>query len=76
MKITGARDHMIVEFDHRCVKIYGELTTTPAFYADLKSIGYWEPPFERELISDVEKDEIVRRVLEQTENETLKIYFE
>lgn len=76
MKITGARDHIIVKFDHRSIKILGELTTTQAFYADIKSIKYWEPPFESEMISDIEKNEIVQKVLDKTKDQVFKIYFE
>jgi hypothetical protein len=38
MKITGVRSYILVERDVRTLKITGELTTAPAFYADSISI--------------------------------------
>jgi hypothetical protein len=35
MKITGTRSQIKVEIDDKIILINGELTTTPAFYADI-----------------------------------------
>jgi hypothetical protein len=75
MKITGTRSYILVEFDYRTVKIAGELTTTPAFYADISSIRNWEPPHQNLKVSEQEKNEIIKRVLEQN-NPDFKIIFE
>lgn len=64
MKITGTRSYILVEFDYQTVKITGELTTTPAFYADVESIKKWEPPYEMNKVTDNEKQEIIRKVIE------------
>lgn len=61
-KITGTRSYMIVEFEKRSVKIDGELTTQPAFYGYLNSIKNWEPPFEKELITEEQKSEIIEAI--------------
>lgn len=75
MKITGTRSYILVEFDHRTVKIEGELTTTPAFYAVIASMINWESPYNEIAITDEEKEEIIKRVSEQ-ENPEFKIIFE
>lgn len=44
----------------KSIKIYGELTTTPAFYADIESIKYWEEEQNEKLkITQQERDEII-----------------
>lgn len=75
MQITGTRSYILVEFDHRTVKIMGELTLTPAFYASIGSIKYWEHPFEQIQITEDEKHDIIQKVLAQN-NPAFKIYFE
>ena len=75
MKITGTRSYILVEFDHRTVKIKGELTTTPAFYASLGSIKNWEPPNENLMVTEEEKKEIERKVTEQR-NPNFEIIFD
>jgi hypothetical protein len=54
MKITGTSSYILVEFDHRTVRISGELTNSPAFYAYLDSIKNWEPPFQNSEITPLE----------------------
>lgn len=75
MKITGTRSYILVEFDYRTVKIKGELTTTPAFYASIGSIENWESPYENLKVSEEEKKEIIRKVSEQNNHE-FEIIFE
>jgi hypothetical protein len=65
MKIIGARDYILVQYDHRSVKISGELTTTPAFYADLSSIKNWEPPYENVAITNEEKIQLQVELLKK-----------
>ena len=62
MKITGTRSYILVEFDYRTVKIKGELTATPAFYADAGSIKNWEAPYQHTPVTEVEKKEIIHAV--------------
>lgn len=75
MKIIGTRSYMIVEIKDRKVKILGELTSAPAFYASVSTIENWEPPFEKIEITEEEKKEIVKEVLAHN-NPEFKIYFE
>ena len=76
MKITGAKSYILVEYDHRSLKIMGELTTTPSFYADKCSIKSWESPYDSVLITQDEKDEIINRITLETRDTEFKIYFE
>ncbi len=75
MKITGTRSYMVVEIKDRKVKVQGELTSTPAFYASASTIENWEPPFEKIKITEEEKKEIIQEVLAHN-NPEFKIYFE
>jgi len=75
MKITGTRSYILVEFDSKTVKIEGELTITPAFYASISSIKNWESPYQELKISEEEKKEIVEKILEHN-NPEFKIIFE
>ena len=76
MKITGTRSYILVEYDHRTLKIEGELTLTPAFYAVSNSIKNWEPPHEKDAITEAEKKEIILRILNNNIESQLKVYFE
>lgn len=76
MKITGTRSYILVEFDHRTVKIAGELTITPAFYAEINSIKNWEAPYDKVAVKEEEKLEIIRRVNEENKTNEVKIIFE
>ena len=75
MKITGTRSYILVEFDLKTVKIAGELTITPAFYASKSSIMNWESPYQELKISEEEKKEIVQKIIEHN-NPEFKIIFE
>lgn len=75
MKITGTRSYILVEFDHRSVKIAGELTTTPVFYASINSIKNWETPYDDMPVSELEKKEIVQRISEE-DRPDFKIVFD
>lgn len=76
MKITGTRSYILVEFDYRTVKIAGELTITPAFYAEINSIKNWEKPYDNIPVTEAEKQEIIRRVNEENKTNEVKIIFE
>ncbi|WP_414617429.1 hypothetical protein [Dyadobacter sp. 32] len=45
MKITGDRGTIWVEIEGKTIKIEGELTTTPSFYAEFNSIVHWNRHF-------------------------------
>lgn len=67
---------MEVIFNDKKLVISGEATLTPAFYADIASIKNWEPPFDNIPVTEEEKAEIIRRVIEETKDKELKIYFD
>jgi len=74
IKITGTRSYIVVEFGSKIVKIEGELTLTPAFYASIGSIKNWESPHQDLEISPTERKEIIDQVLAQN-NPDFKIIF-
>ncbi len=77
MKITGTRSYIIVETDGKSLKIEGELTTTPAFYADKDSIVHWESPYDNIRISDEEKMALIDKIIEEGSKEgNVKIIFD
>jgi hypothetical protein len=71
-KITGTRSCIRIEFDDKTIEIEGELTLTPAFYADKKSMKNLTRP-EME-VSENEKECIVNEILNYEGN--IKIIFE
>lgn len=76
MKITGTRSYILVDFDNcRKVKIEGELTLTPAFYASVHSIRNWEPPYSDKKISEDERKSIIEQIKEHN-NPEFKIIFD
>ena len=74
MKITGTRSYIIVELFGRRLKILGELTSTPAFYAEKNSIRRWEAPYDNEFITESEKETIIEQIL-QNDNKEFEIFF-
>jgi len=71
---------MIVEFTDgkfagKKLKIEGELTLIPAFYAITGLIKNWERPYEHDNITDDDKKEIVDQILVYN-NPDFKIVFE
>lgn len=77
MKIKGTRSYVLIEYDHRILKIQGELTVT-AFFANLNSIDCWKSPFDNIKVTNEEKGLIVKKIqVEQEEDpHKLKIFFE
>lgn len=76
MKVYGTRSYIIVEYDHRAIKISGELTTEPAFYADISSISNWEPPYESIIVTEEEKQDLIKKVVEVTKSHEVRVYFD
>ena len=71
LQIVGFKDNEwnlqendILVDDHHTVKIEGELTDAPAFYADMDSVKNWDFSYKKEIVIDEEKREIVRKFLE------------
>ncbi len=72
-KISGTRSYIWIEFDDKTIGIEGELTLTPTFYADRKSMKNLTKP-ELELSSN-EKEQIIEEILQHGEYE-VKIIFD
>lgn len=73
-KITGTRGYIDVEFEDRIIRIDGELTFTPEFYAVKSTMKDLNQPGLRLL--DTEKDQLVTEILAYNENQYVKIIFE
>ncbi|TWP23457.1 hypothetical protein ETU10_06930 [Apibacter muscae] len=68
---------MIINVDNKKMVLTGEGTTTPAFYADIKSMKNWEPPYENEKITELEKQEIIKVIEQMSQKQgEIPIYFE
>lgn len=76
MKITGTKSYILIEYDHRILKIKGELTMS-GFYASLHSIVNWEPPYENTKVTKIEKGIIIEKIKEENaKNDSFKIFFD
>jgi hypothetical protein len=75
-RITGTRSYITVTLEDRSIDIQGELTLTPEFYADRSSINHWNEPYQDILISDTEKEELIKAILKFNTSQELKISFE
>lgn len=76
MKITGTRSYITVEIDEKKIKIKGELTATPIFYAEVSSITNWEPPHDHIPISESEKNELIKRIVNESKDLNIPIVFD
>ncbi len=74
--IKGTRSSIEVELDNKQIIISGELTTTPIFYADIASIKKWEPPYENEIITDTEKNEIIKAIERESKKGKIPVVFD
>ena len=72
-KVTGTCSYIWIEFDDKTIGIEGELTLTPAFYADRKSMkNLTKPEFE---LSSNEKEQIIEEISQHGEYK-VKIIFD
>jgi len=75
IKIEGINRGLIRVFiDDMNLLISGELTTTPVFYANLNSIIKWENSGLE--ICKEDKEQIIKLVIEFSENSQIKIFFD
>ena len=75
MKITGTMSYIKVEINGKTVKIEGE-KVIGGFIAFKNTIRNWEPPYENEEIDENLKEEIIKKVTNETKNSHLVITFE
>lgn len=75
MKITGTRSYIDVDFGDKSVRIEGELTAEPAFYATISSIKYWKTTSGVIPINNEDRGWIVAQIRRQS-NPQFEIIFE
>ncbi len=75
MKITGTRSYIQIEIDGKVVKVEGEMLIG-GFAAEKDSMKHWEPPYEKEWLSEKEKQDIMEQVTETTKGSHMVITFE
>lgn len=73
-----SRGKMILKYKGKSMHILGEgiISEQPTFYAYINSMNKWEPPFENILITEEEKQEIIKLVTAKSKNDKVKIVFE
>jgi hypothetical protein len=76
MRITGTPSCIWIEINGKTIKAMGELTITPAFYANKNSMNHWERPYEDEVIDEKTREWIINSVMEYTKDLEFKIYFD
>lgn len=75
MKITGTRSYIDVDFGEKSVRIEGELTTIPSFYASISSIKYWNTSDGLIEINESERNWIISEI-RQNNNPEFEIIFD
>ena len=75
MKITGTRSYIQIEIDGKVVKVEWEMLIG-GFAAEKDSMKHWEPPYEKEWLSEKEKQDIMEQVTETTKGSHMVITFE
>ena len=78
MKITGTRGIIWFDLENGYVmKAEGELTLEDIFYVNKISMKSWEPPYENEVVTDEQIDNIIKQVeAEAREDDSIKIIFD
>lgn len=75
MKITGTRSYIDVDFGDKSVRIEGELTTIPSFYASISSIRYWKTPEGIVQVNEDDRKWIIDEIMHHN-NPQFEIIFE
>mgnify|MGYP002544409252 CR=1 FL=1 len=75
MNITGTSSYIKAEIDGKVVKIAGEMLVG-GFVAYKDSIKNWEPPFEKERISESVRQDIIKKITQETKDSHMVITFE
>ena len=73
-----SRGEILITIADKKIRIMGELSAGPnyVFYAYINSFNKWEHPFENRLITEEEKQEIIKLVTEKSKDAKVKIIFE
>ncbi len=64
-----------VGLNNKSIFITGELTINK-FYANTESIKNWEPPFENDVITENDKTEIIKAIVEYSKKGEIPVVFD
>lgn len=67
---------MEILFDEKRIIVSGELTVTPAFYANLSSLNSWVAPESGLKLTEAEKQLIISTITNGPENKNVQVYFD
>jgi hypothetical protein len=74
MKITGTRGNIDVEYEGKIARFDGELGMK-GFYAITNTMR-WLPPHNYIIITEEERNVLIKAVLEESEGKEFQIFFE
>lgn len=77
MKITGGSSYINFDMENgHVMKAKGEMLTSGKLVVFKNSMNLWEYPFEDEQVTEEIRNEIIKNVREQTNENTIQISFE
>lgn len=76
MKISGTKSYIRVsDFEGKSMIIKGEMTMN-GFVAEKTTMTQWEDPNSQILVTDNERERIIKAIIEETKSKNFKIQFE
>ncbi|MCG8711011.1 hypothetical protein JHU04_004349 [Brenneria sp. 4F2] len=75
MKITGTNSYIILDDGGRKIKVEGEMIIG-GFIANINSIKNFEPPYEKEELTEETKREHIDKTIKKTADTYMEIKFE
>lgn len=77
MRITGTNSYVKFDLENgHVLKAEGEMLTNGRFVAFKDTMNRWEPPFEKETLSNDDINEIIKQVNSNMNESTIQITFE
>jgi hypothetical protein len=74
MKITGTSSYIILDIDGWKIKTEGEMVIG-GFYAEIKSMQQFEPPYEKVPLTDEIKQKYIDEAITKTAGSHMVIHF-
>lgn len=74
MKITGTSSYIILDIDGWKIKAEGEMVIG-GFYAEIKSMQQFEPPYEKTPLTDEIKQKYIDEAITKTADSHMVIHF-
>jgi hypothetical protein len=71
-----SKGRILVEINDRKIIISGELSSNNIFYADIKSLTQWEPPFNKETLSVQLIQDLINKIEFYSTDKQIKILFD